>query len=111
MCPRTTTDPKFLVFNVFPYFFAPTTFTFYKRMSKRKSPTCPIFFHVSKTNFQASVTSLTDVLPTQQRKAYNFGFEAYWTFLDGANPCILLRLELLSKKIPFRVTIFNSNPY
>jgi hypothetical protein len=30
-----------------------------------------------KTNFQASLTILTDGFPTQQGKAYNFGFEVY----------------------------------
>ena len=32
---------------------------------------------VWKTNFHVSLTSLTDVFPTQQGKGYNFGFEVY----------------------------------
>jgi hypothetical protein len=32
------------------------------------------FFGTRKTTFPASATTLTDVFPTQQGKAYNFGF-------------------------------------
>ncbi len=32
---------------------------------------------VWNTNLQASLTTLTDVFPTQQVKGYNFGFEVY----------------------------------
>ncbi len=42
---------------------------------------------VWKTNCQASsLTTLTDVFPTQQVNDNNLGFEVYLTFFDGVNP-------------------------
>ncbi len=56
-------------------FFVPEKFIFWRELfptskSEKKK-------RVWNTNFPASVTTLTDVFPTQQGKAYNFGFEAY----------------------------------
>jgi hypothetical protein len=38
-----------------------------------KNSDVPLENGVWKTNFQASLTSLTDVFPTQQGTVYNFG--------------------------------------
>ncbi len=79
-CPRTTTIPKFVVFKFFRYFLVlkvKSTFCLWN------FPKIPRFFPCLKKQ----LPSLTDqfeqcfshnsVFPTQQGKAYNFGFEVY----------------------------------
>ena len=83
MCPRTTTEPKFVVFNFSPYFFAPKTFTFYKRMSRRKSPTCPRDFSMSQTPTSKPLLQLLATFFMQNRgRPTTLFFESntiFWT--------------------------------
>ncbi len=67
---------------------------------KRKSPKCPRILGGLKHQLPSSLTSLTDVFPTQQGKAYNFRFGVRQQKIDGENPLYFALSWDAEKKIP-----------